>query len=254
MAAIRLLITRPEDRGDALLTAATAAGLYACCLPLQEIVAGADVLAAIQALNQASPNALIIATSQYAISAVSSHKSPLHWPKCDYLAVGKATAERWRLSGVQADYPQQADSEGLLAMPQCAHLKGREVILLKGHGGRELLADTLQQQAADLAIFEVYRRQTSANLGKLKQLIVDQKINTLLATSGELVTLIGNQLSSDPSLKQQITLLVPSERVKEIAQSLNFTSIINIKSAGNDAVMRVLSELTHTGNAHGRRK
>ncbi|GAA5218613.1 uroporphyrinogen-III synthase [Corallincola platygyrae] len=248
--AVRVLVTRPEGRGEALQHQLSKLGLFAHCLPLQSIVPSDNLPTLAQRISRLPDSALIIGTSHYAITFLSSVPG-FRWPDCHYIAVGKATAQAWQESGVDAQIPETPSSEGVLAMPESGLVQERNVFVLKGLGGRTLLSETMRARGAKVANLEIYQRQAMPLSEPLTSLILRLQLNTILATSGELVTLISDALNGQPKLKQELTLLVPSKRVQEIAQSLNFTSIINTHSASDEAVLRVLSELNQTGNANG---
>jgi len=74
-------------------------------------------------------------------------------------AIGAATAECLRESGIRVDLvPARFDSEGFLAMPQVQNLQGKSVIIVRGTGGREKLADALRARGAQVQYLEVYQR------------------------------------------------------------------------------------------------
>ncbi|MBD3649124.1 MAG: uroporphyrinogen-III synthase [Pseudomonadales bacterium] len=63
----------------------------------------------------------------------------LHWA-----AVGPATAGRLP-AGLSVTFPPTGASEAMLQMERFAEVSGRKVMIVRGKGGRELLADTLRQ-------------------------------------------------------------------------------------------------------------
>ncbi|RCU45502.1 uroporphyrinogen-III synthase [Corallincola holothuriorum] len=250
-AGIRMLITRPQGRGEALQAKAAALGCQCELLPLLQILPGPDIKSAAQQLAKLCADDKVIATSQYALFALAD--TVTHWPSSETIAIGNATATHWQALGVNATVPQHADSEGILMLPslQPNAIAAKQVVILKGVGGRTLLEDELAQRGAVVHSFDLYRRQPHGNTSRLADILKQKRINTLLATSAELVELIDQVIPENSAQKQALTLLVPSKRVKEIAQSLNFTNIINTQGASDDAVIRVLSEMTNTGNANG---
>jgi len=78
-------------------------------------------------------------------------------------AIGEATATRLREAGLEVDLvPTRFDSEGLLNLPQLQDIQGRRVMIVRGMGGREKLAEVLRSRGAQLSYLEVYRRQCPA--------------------------------------------------------------------------------------------
>lgn len=75
-------------------------------------------------------------------------------------AVGAGSARALARHGVHdVLWPRaQQDSEGLLALPEFAKLRGRNVVLIDAPGGRELLPDTLQARGARVQRIHVYQR------------------------------------------------------------------------------------------------
>lgn len=76
-----------------------------------------------------------------------------------WLAVGEATAQVLRNAGLHVECPEQGfDSEALLALSPLERVRGRRVLLVRGEGGRGLLAPTLQERGALLDEAVLYRR------------------------------------------------------------------------------------------------
>lgn len=89
------------------------------------------------------------------------------WPASLRVAtVGPSSARALRDHGCsEVIVPAQGfDSEAVLALPefQAAAIAGRRVLVLRGEGGRELLADTLRERGAAVEQVGVYRRSCAA--------------------------------------------------------------------------------------------
>jgi uroporphyrinogen-III synthase len=80
----------------------------------------------------------------------------LAWPQMPTLAVGATTAASWQESGVQPQVPQDARSEGLLALPALNAVRGKRILILRGDGGREFLAEQLRGRGALVDYCECY--------------------------------------------------------------------------------------------------
>lgn len=67
----------------------------------------------------------------------------------------------WRTSSPR---PSVSDSEALLELPEFAAqaVAGKKVLILRGNGGRELLAETLRQRGAQVCAVTCYHRSPPA--------------------------------------------------------------------------------------------
>ena len=138
-------------------------------------------------------------------------------------AIGPATARALNLAGYRVSIQplEGFDSESLLRHPKLASVAGRRVLLVKGHGGRELLGQELERRGAALTLAEVYRRECpapeAAELHTLESRFERREIQVITATSTE----IGNNLLAlaTPMLRRHfdaVHWLVPSARVADI--------------------------------------
>jgi uroporphyrinogen-III synthase len=83
------------------------------------------------------------------------------WPGAVAVAaVGEGTVATLRRNGIINIVAPTvgAGSEALLAAPQLKSLRGKRVLILRGEGGRELLADELRQRGAEVIYAQCYRR------------------------------------------------------------------------------------------------
>jgi uroporphyrinogen III methyltransferase/synthase len=83
------------------------------------------------------------------------------WPQgVPAAAVGGGTRRTLERRGVaQVIAPQAgADSEALLALPQMHDVGGQRIVIFRGEGGRETLAETLAARGAQVERVECYRR------------------------------------------------------------------------------------------------
>jgi uroporphyrinogen III methyltransferase / synthase len=77
-----------------------------------------------------------------------------------FAAVGNGTKRELESRGfVDVLAPESGgDSEALLALPEMQALSGKRVLIVRGEGGRELLAESLTARGAQVGYFECYRR------------------------------------------------------------------------------------------------
>jgi uroporphyrinogen-III synthase len=155
-----VLVTRPAQQAAALTQAIRAVGGAAFEFPALAIEAVPpealrESLAQLAAADIAifiSPNAA--AFGMAAIRAAGALPASLQ-----VFAVGPGTARALEAQGVgDTVTPDGQDSEALLALPPLQEVAGKRVVIVRGVGGRPLLADTLTARGADVHFLECYRR------------------------------------------------------------------------------------------------
>lgn len=170
-----ILVTRPAAQAAALAQGITAHGGRAVCCPLIEI-APTDDWAALDALApQLAQLTMVVFISPNAVEfGLPRLLRGEPWPLAAGVraaAIGPGTAAALQAAGVDdVIVPRQRfDSEALLALPplQAERVAGRRVVILRGNGGRELLADTLQQRGARVECVSCYRRSPPRDIAAL---------------------------------------------------------------------------------------
>ena len=142
--------------------------------------------------------------------------------------------------------PQQWDSEGLWQTLQVEQKKhdwdwaDRRVIIFKGDGGREWLADTLLAAGAQLQTFAVYSRATLEKTNPLWQAIQanpsDKKL--WLLTSSEAVRYLGQSDKDDVALNlQQASALCPHQNIATLASEIGFGDV-RLCESGDAALIK----------------
>lgn len=153
-----ILLIRPENRLPADIAACAAAGWQAIPFSPIRIAPIADtlfrlpqIIAPAQALFWVSPTAVEIAAPH-----IGSLKT-----KIPHIAVGSQTAQALRQQGfANIHTPQHGnDSEAALALPIWHTLpQGGTIVIIRGQGGREHLAQTLRQRGFAVQYAECYQR------------------------------------------------------------------------------------------------
>ena len=141
------------------------------------------------------------------------------WPvstRC--LSVGPGTAAELAKYGIRSEYPAAAGSEGLLKLPILQTVSGSRVLIIRGSGGRELLAIELARRGAQVAYLEVYRRSAVTGLDWLElppgSFVVVTSLEALLNLKAKL----GKQISS-------YRIVVVSHRIADEAKEFAQTTI-----------------------------
>jgi uroporphyrinogen-III synthase len=243
---VRVLITRPRGQAAALAGDVRDAGGEALELPTIAIdpLPRADVLAAIGAA--AAEVDLIIFIS---VSAVAHGGWLLREGKvrsAQVAAIGETTAKALQDIGIAVPITPATGytSEALLAHPALAGGGAlRKVLIVRGRGGRELLARTLRGRGATVAVVDVYARvrpaaadaSTLASLRRTPPQLVT-------ATSVEILHNLLDMLGKDAHpLRKESTVIVPSERVAEAVVNAGFRQPpLHSDGAGNAAMLAAM--------------
>lgn len=240
-----VLVTRPADQAQRLGEAIEAAHGRPIVFPCIEISGPADPAAVADQLKNAGSYDLLIFISvnavQYAFDLL-----PDSLPANQQIAaVGAATAGHLDGLGLEPTLvPDQFDSEGLLALPALADMTDKRVLILRGNGGRELLAQTLRERGAEVAYAEVYQRlipqRSAANLVSGWANWIDAVVVTSVEILDNLITLLG----TDGLAKLQATpLVVVSERLAEHARSRGCRKLYLASQASDGALLKALCSL-----------
>ncbi len=215
-----VLVTRPEHQADELASAIEDAGGEAIRFPVIDIEPheSVDVNRWFEALP-ASDITIFISTNAviYGLPYANGDDAAI-------AAIGPSTKSAIESAGRRVDiFPAQGiDSEHLLATPDLQDVAGKNIRIIRGDGGRELLADTLRERGATVEYLPVYRRLTrtySPNLlSGLEHRWRDGQVNCVIAMS---VDSLDKLLEILPvgcrELLANTPLITPSARVLQTA-------------------------------------
>ena len=149
-----VLVTRPRTQAIELADAIERQGGQAFCFPVIEIVAR-DPNAIRDDLNEQTSPDITIFISRNAV------EHGIRYTDGALIAViGPATAEAVQAAGRVVDIRPSSgyDSEHLLAEAQLQDVAGKQVRIIRGSQGRELLAEALRARGATVDYLSVYER------------------------------------------------------------------------------------------------
>jgi uroporphyrinogen-III synthase len=243
----RLLLTRPAEDCAALAETLAAQGIFSSCLPLLEIAplpVSEKIRRAITQLPSCS--AVIVVSKPAARIALDllDGASALTMP---WFSVGAATAQILLDHGLDANFPADGDdSEALLQLPRLREAisqPGAQVLILRGEGGRELLAERLRERGASVEYLELYRRDLPAYApDELPRRIAAERLNGLVVSSGQGFEHL-RQMAGDawPTIAP-LPLFVPSPRVAELARAAGAQTVVDCRGASAAALLTALRE------------
>lgn len=164
---MRVLVTRPDAQAQAWVRSLAQHGIDAVALPLIDIGPPADPTAVAAAWQSLAGHRLVVFVSPNAAERFFALRPPgVPWPATAMAAsVGPGTSETLRDCGVPAERivePAAAsprfDSEALWSALAVHDWSGASVLVVRGDGGRDWLADTLRAHGARVGFVSAYRR------------------------------------------------------------------------------------------------
>jgi len=161
------------------------------------------------------------------------------------IAVGQGTANCLYEAGFNnIVFPEQFNSEGLLELPQLQDVRGQQILIIKGRGGRALLEKTLIKRGAICHYLDVYCRVTGLiNTDQWNEFLSAGKQNIITIASAEAMVALNYPQDRD-SWRERVILVVASERIKEKALQYGYQQIKVADTASNDAMMKAITQLT----------
>jgi uroporphyrinogen-III synthase len=240
-----VLVTRPVHQAENLVRLIAEAGGEAVRFPALAIDSPADsarvrdVLASLTSFDLAvfvSPNAV-----DYGFALLGGA-----WPpSVPVSAVGEGSAAALQRQGIAAVIVPLvgADSESLLATAQLANPRGKRVLILRGEGGRELLAEELRRRGAEVTYAECYRRvQPRTDPAPLIARWEHGGLHAVSVMSGETLHNLWAMVKLRGQGLLRITpLFVPHVRIAERARRLGLTQVV-VTPAGDEGMLRGLSD------------
>ncbi|MCK3842269.1 uroporphyrinogen-III synthase [Pseudomonas sp. W15Feb34] len=240
----RVLLTRPAEESTALAALLSQAGIYSSRLPLletQALAVTAEQQAVFDALQRYC--AVIVVSkpaARLALQRLGNAVPPMPW-----FSVGAATAQILAGHGLDVHYPATGDdSEALLQLPalrEAIAQPGAKVLILRGEGGRELLAERLREQGASVDYLELYRRFLPVyETGAVMQRIRLERLNGLVVSSGQGFLHLQALAGTDWPQVAQLPLFVPSPRVYEMARAAGAKKVVDCRGASAAALLVAL--------------
>lgn len=245
----RLLLTRPAEDSAALEQLLAESAIFSTSLPLLEI----------EALPVNAPRrAMMLGLEAYcAVIVVSKPAARLglelldaYWPQppaLRWFTVGAATGQILEDRGLEVFTPAQGDdSEALLALPAFQQAVARpqaRVLIMRGEGGREMLAERLRGQGASVDYMELYRRLLPTYAAhELVQRIRAERLNGLVVSSGQGFEHLQQLAGQDWPALAELPLFVPSPRVAQMARAAGARTVVDCRGASAAALLAALRE------------
>jgi len=251
---LKVLITRPRERADELCQSLASQGAAVAHHPLLVI----------DPLDPRRDSALLQRNRQLALEldryqrivcvSVTAVEHGLDWlenfwPQWPlqqgWFGVGVATARALAERGLPASQPGGAmNSEALLAEPDWQRLDGQRVLIIRGVGGRNFLAQSLRRRGGEVDFMECYRRRPPAPAEAARLLAAAEQAHVIGVSSGQSLAhleQIWRGAGRDPA-DLKATLLLPGDRVAELARRAGFFRLQVAANASTAATVAALQQ------------
>lgn len=240
----RLLLTRPEEECAALAQSLAAAGIASSRLPLLAIdplaldrtaqgrLGGIDQYQAIIVVSKPAARLLLERLADKGIKP----------PPQGWFTVGEATARILQAAHLQVTFPTEGDDSeallGLSVLREAIALPTARVLIARGVGGREWLAERLGEQGASVDYLELYeRRLPDYPPGSLMRRIQAERLNGLVVSSGQGFEHLLQLAGADWPRLAGLALFVPSPRVAEQARAAGAQQVVDCRGASAAALL-----------------
>ena len=228
-----IVVTRPRAQAAKLAGLIAAQGGIPVVFPLLDINPPVDpkpLQAAIKAIARysfavfISPNAV-----DFSVPAILGSGA---WPSgLQAVAIGQSSVTLLASYGVGPTIAphERFDSEALLEMPelQTERVSGRRVVIFRGNGGRELLADTLRERGAEVDYVTCYHRSAPVDgAAQLDALWAANKLDALTISSSEGLRNLLGLLGTEGKARLCCTpVFVPHQRIADIAREFGLQQV-----------------------------
>ena len=237
-----IVITRPIDQAKKLSNLIKEAGGEAVSFPLIEIAPLNDYKAFEDCISHLDQYDWAIFISSNAVQNGMPFVSKLKLPSSlKFAAIGPSTAAELAKFGIQNTLIPvgRFDSESLLAMSEMQAVNNQRVMIFRGVGGRELLADTLKSRGADVSFAECYKRiNPQKDLSVLTSLSQKEALDAIVVTSSEAMRHLLAMANHQAWLKN-VKLCVNHARIAEELNQLGLNAYV-ATAPGDEAMLACL--------------
>ncbi len=239
-----VLVTRPSHQADGLCQLIEDQGGTVTRFPVIEVAPPSDTAPLDEVIGRIEQFSLAIFISANAVDegmqAINQRRDGLP-SSIEIAVIGPSTAHalrKWQLAPNICPAPPY-NSESLLAEPTLRQVDGKRILIVRGEGGREQLANTLRERGAIVEYAIAYsRRQPQLDPAPLIREWRRGAIQVVTATSNEaLINLLDMVGEEGRSLLLESPLVVVSERNAALAEELGFTHSAIVAQEASDAAM-----------------
>ena len=237
---MKVLVTRPVQQALQWVGKLRDLDIDAVALPLIDIQPAPESVAVVLAWSRIAQLRLVVFVSPNAVEHFFACKpAGLPWPNdLQVASTGPGTTRALLAQGVAAERiaepaadAAQFDSEALWQRLEGQDWRGAKVLIVRGDGGREWLAEKLQSLGAKVNAVSAYRRAapqfTPAQLQLLAHALAEPQAHLWLFSSSEAVTHLAQALSNVDLARAWAIATHP--RIAARAQEVGFGNVVKTR-------------------------
>ena len=240
---LHVIVTRPARQAAPLCALIRAAGGEPLLLPAMEILPPENPGPARALLTRLADFdiALFVSTNavEQAAPLIAEHGGPPDSLRLGAVGQRTAAALRQHFGRTDIEAPPPYNSEAWLTLPALHDIQGKRILIVRGAGGREFLADSLRGRGARVDYAEVYRRaEPRHGLDAVLKLQQPAALVAVIVTSNEgLQNLIKMAGEAHRAWLLNTQLVVISPRTAELARELGFRRAALVAARASDEAM-----------------
>lgn len=248
---IGVVVTRPHAAAEALAAPLAAAGARVWLLPALAI----EDLPPSAALDKVLANlarfdmAIFVSANAVEKGLAAALRCGTWPPGITLAAIGAATAEALGNSGLGPviSPAERHDSEALLGLAPLQVVKGQNIVVFRGEGGREHLKETLEARGARVEYAQCYRRvRPDCDPSAVVAALARGEVNAVSVLSAEtlenFIAMIGPAAAERLAT---VTLVVPHVAVGTHREARRFAGVA-IAAHGPEGLIDALTQLRVT--------
>lgn len=164
-----------------------------------------------------------------------------------FAAIGHQTAKELSIYGIHNVLTPHTrfDSETLLALAEMHNVSNQNILIFRGVGGRDVLAETLKERGANVVFAECYRRtnpQTDTQL--LNRFWQHGQLDAIIVTSSEAMRNL-MEMAGESEWLRKVTLCVNHARIAELPLQFGLKVLVT-DAPGDNAMIKCISQLVIT--------
>ena len=239
-----ILITRPDGQHESLVAGCKSLGFNVRHLPCLTITPNDNTSELQQKIRLAD---IILFTSRNAV--IHAHKQlPLPWVKKTVHAIGATTAGTLSQLEQDTEFDPAPPFNSESYLHQISSKPPQKLLIVKGAGGRDLIASELNSKGWEVQTVDVYRR----NLPDFSPEDISNAFRTpypqiISITSNETLENLVTMAKDHWDLIKDLPLVVNSLRCQELANSLGFTQqALVANQAGDEGQLELFRQWLET--------